>query len=609
MDRLLNTVEKEEVKEEFSFKNYFVPLTTAKAITWIVVIGFIVFANMLFNGFVWDDETYILLNTQIHSLNILASFKGNFFNSVGQYRPIPDLYFSLIYIMFSTNSFFYHILQLLLHIGCTILLFFLLRRFLPIIIAFFSSLIFLIHPIQVESVSYIAQTTNQIFFLFGIIPLFILHKKILKQKDLVYIYFLLVLSLLTKETGALFIPIMIIYCMLFTKQHLKKILILTPLILISYLTLRLYIGDTFFTGRTVFPIVNLSIIDRLLNIPAIVFYYLKTLFFPLTLTIDQQWIVTKLSFSSFYMPLIIDILFFIFLGVLGFFIHKENKKDFKSYVFFLCWFIVGLTLTLQIFPLDLTVADRWFYFQMAGFVGMFGIVIKVLNEHNKKLKLLIYTGIIIIVILLSMRTIIRNTNWKDTLTLFTHDSKIEDNYDIENNIGLEYLGMENYKDATLHYKLSEKLKPLEINLVNLGVAYEDTDDFSDAKKYFSLAFNAPSYDIYFPNKHGLYGYFQYGLVLTLSGNLNFAESLINQGLKEYPSAADLWFLETLVNYEQGKISQALIAANNAHNFNPRYYSDILYLNIKHNFPIEFTSFNKKYIFKPNSKNDKKFRNE
>jgi len=59
---------------EFSFKNYFVPLTNAKAITWIVMIGIIVYANMLFNGFVWDDIGQIVTNGDIHSLSNIWSF-------------------------------------------------------------------------------------------------------------------------------------------------------------------------------------------------------------------------------------------------------------------------------------------------------------------------------------------------------------------------------------------------------------------------------------------------------------------------------------------------------------------------------------------------------
>ena len=59
----------ENTKDDFSFNQFFSPLTTSKAIHFIVIIGFLVFGNMLFNSFVADDITLILTNPTIHSLS------------------------------------------------------------------------------------------------------------------------------------------------------------------------------------------------------------------------------------------------------------------------------------------------------------------------------------------------------------------------------------------------------------------------------------------------------------------------------------------------------------------------------------------------------------
>src|SRR5258708_22753786 len=114
--------EHEQKKEEFSFKNYFVPLTTLKTIHWIIIIALFVYANSLFNNFLGDDVIYIINNSLAHTINFSNAFGPNIFNTAGQYRPIPALYFSILYTLFETNTFYYHILQLLLHIGCAILL-------------------------------------------------------------------------------------------------------------------------------------------------------------------------------------------------------------------------------------------------------------------------------------------------------------------------------------------------------------------------------------------------------------------------------------------------------------------------------------------------------
>src|SRR5258708_3016410 len=117
MDGLIKTTEKKEVEEEFSFKKLFVPLTTIKAIHWIIFIGIIVYANMLFNGFVSDDSSQIVNNTTIHSLaNFPLFFSGGTFYTGGAgifagsfYKPLMLIYFSLLYTIFGPASFPFHL--------------------------------------------------------------------------------------------------------------------------------------------------------------------------------------------------------------------------------------------------------------------------------------------------------------------------------------------------------------------------------------------------------------------------------------------------------------------------------------------------------------------
>src|SRR5579872_2197126 len=106
----------QEQENEFSFKDLFVPFTTLKAIHWIVIVGLIVYANMLFNGFVWDDKSYIIQNPELSHFNPIALFGHNMFNAIGQYRPIPAIYFAAIFAFFKDTPFFYHVPQLVLHI-------------------------------------------------------------------------------------------------------------------------------------------------------------------------------------------------------------------------------------------------------------------------------------------------------------------------------------------------------------------------------------------------------------------------------------------------------------------------------------------------------------
>jgi hypothetical protein len=143
-------------------KKYAYPLT-------IIAIGFFVYFNTFFNGFVWDDNSYIIGNVQIHSFNLPLFFGKNLFNTVGQYRPIPVLYFFSLYTMFGNMAFFYHIFSVSLHISNTLLLFWFFKQFFGKKTSLIASLAFLVHPMQVESVSYISAVASLLTVLFGLL--------------------------------------------------------------------------------------------------------------------------------------------------------------------------------------------------------------------------------------------------------------------------------------------------------------------------------------------------------------------------------------------------------------------------------------------------------
>ncbi|MGI0058651.1 MAG: tetratricopeptide repeat protein, partial [Nitrosotalea sp.] len=562
-------------EEEFSFKSYFIPLTTLKAINWIVIIGLIVFANMLFNGFVWDDKTYIILNQQVHSFDLARLIGNSLFNSGGNYRPIPALYFTTLYSLFRDYAFFYHFIQLIFHTINTVLLYLVFKKFFKNATAFFLSLIFLIHPIQVESVSYIASTTSTIFFQFGILAvLFLMQKKESIQK-IIIIFTLLLLSLFTKETGFLFLIVVLLYKILFNRENVKKYLLASVCIFVIYLIFRFFIGDVYVTKLTLIPIDRLTLIQRISNIPAIILYYLKTLLFPYNFVIDQQWVVTTIDFSTFYFPLLIDLSFLLLLAVIGTYLFKRKKSSYKIFLFFVFWFCVGMFLHLQILPLDLTVADRWFYFPFVGLLGIIGTITHMVKINNKYLVRIGYSLLIIVLVFLSIRTIMRNQNWKDAITLYTHDIKIYDNFDIENNLSLEYANISQYQNALIHAHKSVTLFPNEINIDNIGYIYLKEGSFEKAQYYYSKAYY---YKHYLPilQKHTVNTYLGLGASLMYLNNLESANKFLEEGTKEYSDDDRLWEMLAISEYKSHNTDIAIGAIRKAMIISPGAQTDYIY---------------------------------
>ncbi len=374
-------------------------------------------------------------------------------------------------------AFFYHVIQILLQMACSCLLFFFLKRFFSITLSFFLSLIFLVHPIQVESVAYISSTQNNLFFLFGMIAVLISIKEKLYLKQFILMSMFLLLSLLSKETGFLFLLMILLYQFFYKRKYFYISISYFTSTIVLYLLIRFAYAQDFFVKNATIPIAQLTLPERLINIPAIFFYYLKTFFYPAQLSIDQQWNVSSLSFNDFYFPLIIDIFFFLFLLCLGIFIYKKSRKWINLYLFFSVWYFLGIGLVLQIFPLDAIVSDRWFYFPFVGLLGLFGIFIQTLSIKKTVTKRILLIIAVICISLLSIRTVIRNTNYADQLTLFSHDAVIAKNgFDLENQLGAMYYQANNISESRKHFQKAVSEMPCLDSANNLAIVDRQVGD-------------------------------------------------------------------------------------------------------------------------------------
>jgi protein O-mannosyl-transferase len=577
----------EKPEEQFSFKGLFVPLTTLKSIHWIIIAGLVVFSNMLFNGFVWDDITFIVNNPAVHSLNIPSLIGHNAINTGGFYRPLAAIYSALIYTIFGENAFFYHFFSLVIHLINVSLVFILFKHFFSKRLSLFLSLIFLIHPIQVETVSYISGAGDLLFFIFGISALVLSLKDNLSRKRLGLISLLLLLSILLKETGFLFLLTVIFYKIIFKHKNIIPILISGSVISLLYIAVRLGIGNADTAGHSGYAqIYSLPLIARAINIPEIINYYLRITVYPVNLAIGQQWIVNSISFSTFYFPLLIDLIFFGVIFLIGFLIRK-NKKNFSTFLFFALMFLMGLSLHLQIIPLDMTVSDRWFYFPFVGLLGMVGLVCALIKSINKKVRIFFYTVGLLVIVALSTRTIVRNTNWTNNITLYAHDAKIYDNYQIEGNLGSEYLSQGNDEKFLYHTNRSIKLFPNELSISNLAYFYLVHGDMEKARQYYKKAL---SYNIYPPEGHKIIVDEIYrGIAWSYIHSEQFeqARAFIKTVLPEYPAEDILWGDLAISEYKLGNKKEALVAAEKAKNLLQNAATNYIYNQILNNKPIKW----------------------
>jgi len=109
-------------------------------------------------GFVWDDDAYVTENRTLRS----AAGLGRIWFQVGavpQYYPLVHTTFWLEYRLWGLHPTGYHLVNILLHAMAAVLLWHILRRFLPAG-AWMVAALFALHPVHVESVAWITERKN-----------------------------------------------------------------------------------------------------------------------------------------------------------------------------------------------------------------------------------------------------------------------------------------------------------------------------------------------------------------------------------------------------------------------------------------------------------------
>ncbi len=565
------------------FRQLFQLLKTRKAVWILVIAGIVIHFNGLFGNFIGDDKVQVQYNYIIQSLSHVPQFfTGSTIvptsgaNLVGPYyRPIMSLSYAVLYSLFGATPFYFHAFQLVLHIINGILIFFLFKKFLKERIALFLSLLFLVHPINSEAVAYIADLQEPLYLCFGLLALLLALKETISPKRTLLISFLLLCSFLSKEAGLLFV-FMIITARLLVRwrrsELYRSLLYIMPPVLI-YLFLRFIVAKIYVSKIQTMPITLLSFNQRLLNIPAIIFYYLKTFFYPSTLDFFQIWVVKNVTLTNFFLPIIIDVLFFVALFLLGLYIRRKHDSLFPPYLFFVVWFLVSLVAYIQLVPLDFTVSERWFYFPIVGLLGMIGVAWQSYSGrfHSKQsFAKVVAVLAILILCMLSIRTIVRNANWADEITLYNHDLAISDSSILEGNLGNDYLAEKDYQQALTHYQRSANIDPTLTDYYNMALVYMDMRDLKDAQSNYlkALAANKTPRDHEDYKLVGNKIFENLTFIYVMSHEYSSAEQLASKALTIYPQDGRLWENLAVSQYMQGEKDSALNAITTALQYLP-----------------------------------------
>ncbi|MGA2799074.1 MAG: hypothetical protein ABSE63_15955, partial [Thermoguttaceae bacterium] len=134
----------------------------------IAVAVFLAYLPSINGGFIWDDHILITDNNIIKDSN--GPLRIWCTTDPIDYWPMINTSFWIEWRLWGMHSSGYHVTNLILHIAGTLLIWVILRK-LSIPGAFLAAMIFALHPVNVESVAWIAQRKNLMAMLFFFISI------------------------------------------------------------------------------------------------------------------------------------------------------------------------------------------------------------------------------------------------------------------------------------------------------------------------------------------------------------------------------------------------------------------------------------------------------
>lgn len=506
---------------------------------------FLVYLNSFDNALVSDDLYGLVQNPSIGSFSLVTT------NLV---RFMRELFYFVIYNIAGTTPFLYRLGNILFHLGTSIILYAFLTRHLNEKIGLLAASIFAIHPVMVESVAWISGGVYAQYGFFFMLSLFFYSESI-NYKNL-YLWSLIFYALSLFSSEKAFVLASVFFLWEYVWGNLKQYRRWLPFIAFSGTWFLLFVvfggilGQRSIDLTTQFYQEGSRFYNPLIQLPTAISTYARLIFYPMSLS----FYYSEFSFTEAdYAIRVVFSLIVVGLYIISFF---KNKKIF----FFLSLAIISLSPFLTPLRIAWVVAERYAYLATLGVISSFSIF---LFKYLKKFpQWVFWTVLIVIVSLLSLRTIIRNNAFQneDNLWLATAKTAPSDPK-THNNLGDYYSRHQDYDKAILEFTKAIELNPNYADAYhNRGLTYmqkkESDKAISDYQKAIEL--NPALWQSY-RNLAGVYFDLE-----QIDSALNYMQKAIEKN----PDEPHLWTNLGAIYLELKQKEKAVFAFEQALKLNP-----------------------------------------
>lgn len=558
----------------------------------LIALTIAVYLNSFKGTWHFDDEKAILENQGIKHIESIPRILRGYLD-----RPILQVTFALNYHFGGLNIWGYHLVNLLLHVLVVLLIYAIglrlifaqsvltqgaqrpLPRDLMSLLPFWSALLYAVHPIHTESVTYVVSRSSVLATFFYMVGFWGFlwtvdpwrgGRTIRVLLGIVWIGGAFLLGLGTKEI-IITLPVMaLVYLYLFVHggAHLlsfikryRWIFIAFGLAVAAYLTYRHTHGGIASTLAAQRGVRSMTT-NLLTECTVVALYYLPRLMVPLRLNVDPDLpVVTSLLAPDL-------LLSFLVLGGLIFLAYHSRQRG-PCLSFGILWLLITLTPTSSIIPLlDVAAEHRlylpgvgfclaWVYAILSFLAWLPGIPARSRNGAATVLLSLIALGS-------SVGTVRRNTVyysayalWKDTVT------KSPNKWRPHNNLADAYEKMGKLKEAEQEYRLILSWDAQNVRAhYGLGNVYQRSGRYEQAVEEYKKA-------LVLRSKFTL-AYNNLGSAYDALGRSTEAEEAYRKALELDPSFIRAYNNLAILYAEKGALDQALKTIQQALRRDPNY---------------------------------------
>src|SRR5437899_5702468 len=331
----------------------------------LAVVTMLAYQPAWHGGLLWDDEA----NITSPELRSLDGLRRIWFvpRTTQQYYPLLHTSYWLQQRLWGDSPTGYHLVNLLLHIGCVVLVLKILR-YLRIPGAELAAIIFALHPVNVETVAWISERKKTLSGLFGLAATFsyLNFDENRSRRTYAFAIGLFVLGLLSK-TAIVTLPLAWLVILWWKRGAIswrRDAVPVIPFLLLSaaggLMTSWVEYGNIAYKTRTL----DLSLVDRCLIAGRAFWFYLGKLFWPSNLMfVYPRWEINAAVWWQYLFPLAV-------LGVLGILwsLRRWSRAPLAGVLVYIFLLLPSLGFLNIYFFLYSFVADHWQYLACLGII-------------------------------------------------------------------------------------------------------------------------------------------------------------------------------------------------------------------------------------------------